>query len=107
MASVTVRKDDNRRHVDIRPGDDLRVILPEIPSTGFRWQVTGVEPTILGEVGSSFKSESEAVGGGGMRTMSYQAVGVGKCQIRFLLTRPWEEARPRDEVDLVVVVHPK
>ncbi len=104
MASVTVRKEDNRESVSMRVGDVLHIVLPENASTGYRWRIDAIDRTILRESESTFKLESQAVGAGGIRTMSYQATGVGSCHIRFVLTRPWEEDRHRDEMDLAVVV---
>ncbi len=85
-------------------GDTLILELPEIPTTGYRWNVASHEE-ILRLSGDSFQpSGSQAVGGGGTRTFRFTIGHSGDTDLRLVLVRPWQPDSPRETFSIHVHV---
>ena len=91
MAEIIVTRAQERGRVDLRSGDTLVVRLAETPSSGFRWAVEGSLPAPLISTSDTFlPSPDSAVGGGGIRELSFRASAAGSCELRLVLWRQWE-----------------
>jgi inhibitor of cysteine peptidase len=98
-ALITFTKKDDGREYQFQTGQTFKVILPENPTTGYRWMVAepaGVvepvdEPVVLLRQKYTPERHGHAhAGSGGVRTMIFQAKNKGPADLVLLLRRPWE-----------------
>ncbi|MEX3104103.1 MULTISPECIES: protease inhibitor I42 family protein [unclassified Streptomyces] len=112
MGEVRVSARDS--DVRVRAGDDVVVELPENPSTGYRWEITGIEgldvtgddhtPAPTGPAGAELGG-AELVGAGGTRVLRLRAEKAGEGRLELLYRRPWEaEGESEGEYALRVTV---
>jgi inhibitor of cysteine peptidase len=83
---------DNGRIIAVRVGDDVTLLLPDNPSTGFRWAVDADPDFVKIEVGE-FIPPSTMVGGGGEAHWSFKAKRPGITKVTLTRWRPWEGER--------------
>lgn len=81
---------NNGSRVDIQVGDDLSVVLEEIPGTGYRWILESDLAQALELVGSDFTSAGAGIGGGGLRRLRFRASHPGAFAITLRQAREWE-----------------
>ena len=95
QSSVHLTEADNGRSIELNVGDQLKITLPANPTTGFQWEVSGVDSAILQSIGEpSFEPSSNAVGSGGQVTFRLEAVAVGRTVLKLIHHRPFEENVP-------------
>ena len=86
---------DAGRSIELRAGDKLEVTLPGNPTTGFQWDVSYGNTTILQPSGESkFEPPSSAIGHGGQITLRFAAVGSGQTELKLIYHRPFEQDVP-------------
>lgn len=90
---VTVTKENNGAEVKLWVHRTLRIQLPENPSTGFGWQMNGLNGAVLTQKNTSYKRDGNAPGSGGTRTFEIQAIGPGRQMVSLELKRAWERER--------------
>ena len=79
----------NKFEIDL--GDTIRVILKEIPGSGYRWQIVFIDNNILSALGSEYLPVSgNAIGGGGSKVFMFKAKSLGTTNIKLGLRREWE-----------------
>ncbi len=94
MASVTLTQLDNGKSVEAAVGDLVIIRLPENPTTGFRWAVEKMEEQTLALQNMDFSlPPSTGVGGGGEKTLVFQAKRADAARIQLKLWREWEGDR--------------
>ena len=85
--------------VTLRVGEKLQVILKENPTTGYRWMIfdTLLERfgliDVVRQSNSLYQSDDNPrgmMGVGGVRTLEFEAIGVGKGDLYMIYARPWE-----------------
>ena len=85
--------------VALRVGEKIQVILKENPTTGYRWMIfdTLLERfgliDVVRQSNSSYQSDDNPrgmMGVGGVRTLEFEAIGVGKGDLYMIYVRPWE-----------------
>lgn len=119
---------DSGRVLYPRVGDELRLALPEIPSTGYVWTVAGpvivdqrggeAQPEHLG--GASFalagdefeprKTSDQELrpGAGGTRHLIYRVLQPGHHALHLVKRRPWQRtAAPAEMFEIELEVAPK
>ena len=75
-----------------RVGDQLVVVLEGNPTTGYLWEVEGVDKSILQPIDDAvFLPDSDAIGSGGKLTLRFHAMATGQTTLRLVYHRPWEE----------------
>jgi inhibitor of cysteine peptidase len=85
---------DAGRTVDLRKGDRLSISLGGNPTTGYSWQVAGVDEQVLAPLGNpGYTASSEALGAGGVFAFAFEAVAAGQTALRLVYRRPWEKRR--------------
>ena len=100
--SLTI--DDDGGQIDLKNGDEIALVLPGNPSTGYEWVVIEA-PSILEEVGEAkFLPESDLIGAGGEFHFRFVATGPGTAQLRLVYERPFEEVEPVDAFEIDVTV---
>jgi inhibitor of cysteine peptidase len=97
---------DIGRQIELRTGDTLEITLSVNPTTGFQWEVSDLDSTILRPVGEpTFKPSSNAVGSGGQVTLRFESVATGQKELKLILHRPFEkDVPPIQTFDVTVIV---
>lgn len=81
---------DVGRTVDIPVGQTIEIRLPENPTTGFRWLMTGSSGSACRVLREDFHPPARTLpGAGGERTWQLEAVAVGECDFSITYRRPW------------------
>ena len=100
----TLTLDDDGGHIELKNGDEIELVLPGNPSTGYEWVVIEA-PSILEEVGEAeFLPESDLIGAGGEFRFRFVAIEPGTAQLRLVYERPFEEVEPVDAFEIEVTV---
>jgi len=97
---------DDGRQIELQAGDTLEITLPVNPTTGFKWEVSDIDSTILRLAGEpTFEQSSNAVGSGGQVTLRFEAVRPGQTELKLILHRPFEkDAPPIQTFEVTVIV---
>ena len=87
-------KDDGDR-VQLVSGQVLEVTLESNPTTGYSWEVSEVDGTVLSQVGEvefreDAKESEDMVGVGGTETFRFSSA-AGKTTLTLVYHRPWEK----------------
>jgi len=101
---------DNGERVELKTGELLIVTLESNPSTGYAWEVSQTDETILMQKGKGeFQQVTQPeglVGAGGTETFRFEAVGVGQVTLMLVYHRSWEEnVEPLQTYTLQIVVN--
>ena len=64
--SMKLTENDSGKTIEVRVDDELEVILPGNPTTGYVWEVSSLDSSILRLNKSEFLASDKAIGSGGM-----------------------------------------
>ena len=104
MPELRLTQSSNGSTVQAHEGDTILLELPEIPTTGYRWNLTSHDE-MLRLSGDRFQSSgSQAVGGGGTRVLHFTVGHSGDTDLRLALVRPWQPDSPRETFSIHVHV---
>lgn len=93
MATVTLGPEQDGHSVSASVGDTVVVRLPENPTTGYRWQVGGLDEPFVEQVEDTYDAgPTPAVGGGGTRELAFRIKAPAPTAIELEYRRPWEDA---------------
>jgi predicted secreted protein len=81
-------------------GETVVVELRDISTTGYRWQLEGLNPSIV-TLQKDDVRPSAAPGASGVRRFEFLTTGTGHAALRFELRRPWETNQPPIEQSTV------
>jgi inhibitor of cysteine peptidase len=105
--ALRLNQGDNGRSSTLAVGQELIVTLPSNPSTGYRWQVTAGDATVLAQAGEA-QYASEGIprpGSGGTETFRFRAVAAGSTMLRLSYAPSYDpSAAPAETFDLSVTV---
>lgn len=89
---VVLRDVDSGREVILRKGDILLIILKEVKTAGFQWDIVEFDTSKLLFLRSdSIKlSPAGTLGGTELRIFTFKAVSPGRTPIRLVYRRAWE-----------------
>lgn len=100
----TLTLDDDGTQVALSTGEEIELVLPGNPSTGYVWVLTEA-PSILEEVGETeFLPESDLIGAPGEFHFRFVATATGTAQLLLVYERPFEEVEPVDAFEIEVTV---
>jgi inhibitor of cysteine peptidase len=104
--TISIGEAENGKTVEINAGDMLKISLAGNPTTGYNWYVSSVDTQVLAQVGDpSFVASSNAMGAGGIITLTFQAPIVGQTSLQLQYKRAWETGvAPLQTYSLMVVV---
>ncbi len=93
---IQVDMDHNGTQITLDKGDYLLVSLDSNPSTGFQWEVTEINTSILQQIGESAYVASEqtdppSIGTGGIEIFRFKAIESGISTLKLLYKQPWED----------------
>lgn len=90
-APVTLGEGDNGKTVTVSAGASVLVQLPGNPSTGYDWEVTVGNPSVLEQSGApKFTPSSGALGAGGTYQFWFQPKTAGTTDLTLVYRRSWE-----------------
>ena len=89
---------DDGRHLAINQGGEIQLTLNENASTGYRWSLGPLEPSLLelvsgAGVGSQAPGLPPAVGSPGQVVYRFKALRLGRTVLSLRLLRSWEGDR--------------
>lgn len=73
--------------------DELHLMLPETPSTGYRWEVLAPEDFLEGIDDEFRDANRERIGGTGLRHWRFRVADAGQGRVVARLSRAWESAQ--------------
>ena len=91
---VVLSAEDDGTAVELNPGQMLVVALESNPTTGYRWEVSEVDKSVLTQVGGAEfqeapKEDEQMVGVGGTETFRF-ASAPGSTTLTLVYHRSWE-----------------
>ena len=103
-STETLTLEDDGGQIELENGDEIELVLPGNPTTGYQWVVTEA-PSILEEAGEAeFLPESDLIGAGGEFHFRFVATEPGTAKLRLVYERPFEEVEPVDAFEIEVTV---
>ncbi len=102
--AVKISADDNGQTIELTSGQKLVLSLESNPTTGFDWEVSEIDEAVIKQSGESeFKSESDLLGAGGVRTFTFEAVEEGTSTLKLVYHRSWEKDIPPEQEFTVTI----
>jgi predicted secreted protein len=101
--TLTVTAADNGGTVQVSAGGDLLVELSGNPSTGYGWQVSANDNSILLPIAEWFEPDTNLVGSPGLEKFSFHVMAPGDASLRLIYGRPWETDPPPTQTFAVTV----
>jgi len=89
--TVTLTSADAGKTVTLHTGDTLVIQLTGNPTTGYNWDVSKVDASILQAQGDvQFTPDTHAAGSGGTVVLTFLAASAGQTQLQLAYHRSWE-----------------
>ena len=89
---------DSGKTVNLGIFDPFQVELHGNSSTGYKWEITAYDSTVIEQIGNvSYKADDDKIGSGGLYTWSFKTIGAGESNLLFVYKRPWEENSTDDK----------
>ncbi|MFH1245545.1 MAG: protease inhibitor I42 family protein, partial [Candidatus Omnitrophota bacterium] len=91
-AENALDKNDSGKVIILEQGEELTVALYSNPTTGYDWDIYGVDENILQLEGTNLEfsdSDEDLLGGGGIKTFYFRAVGAGVTTLVLTYRRSW------------------
>ena len=101
---MRLNENDSNKTVEIVIGDELELILPANPTTGYGWEVSSIDTSILQSNKADFVTNDPAIGAGGMEIIKFHALAVGKSELKLIFHRPFEQNTPPLKTFAVTVI---
>jgi predicted secreted protein len=92
--SMKLNENDAGKTVQIVLGDELEIILPGNPTTGYVWESDALDTTLLALKQTSFVPNNQAIGSGGMEVLQFRTLAAGQCTLKLNYHRPFEKNTP-------------
>jgi inhibitor of cysteine peptidase len=91
MPDSVLTEKDNEKEVELPLGTQVRIDLPENPTTGYRWNLGDFKSTTLKLRSDEYiPNQPSGIGGGGIRQFLFEARSPGKSKICLKNIRAWE-----------------
>ncbi|UOA09550.1 protease inhibitor I42 family protein [Methylobacter sp. S3L5C] len=91
--SMKLTENDTGKIVEILVGDELEIILPGNPTTGYVWEPVSLDMNKLGLGQAEFFANDKAPGSVGMEIIKLHALAAGTSIVRLIFHRPFEQNR--------------
>jgi inhibitor of cysteine peptidase len=85
---------DYGRTVEISVGDELEIILPGNPTTGYVWELSSLDVNRLRLGQVEFFANNKTLGSVGMETIKLHAIAAGTSIVQLIFHRPFEKNIP-------------
>jgi inhibitor of cysteine peptidase len=80
---------DSGKTITVRPGETIKVLLDENPTTGYSWAFNVTSGLTIAK-DTYHEPASGLMGAGGVHEWQIRATGTGSQQISAVYKRPWE-----------------
>ena len=87
----------------IKLGGKFQVVLDVKPSTGYTWQVIGVNNALLKKGVVQYRPKTDLLGGPEEQTIPFTALKKGQTQLELQCMRPWEEKIPSQKLQSFIL----
>ncbi len=105
MEVVQLAEHDRGSTVQVLVGQQVDIALVANPSTGYGWELSELDESVLVLESESLHVDSDLEGAPGVSTFRVVATGSGEVEVRLNYRRPWEEGvEPIDSFVLELVV---
>lgn len=106
LAGETMRlsENDSGKTFEICVGDELAVVLPANPTTGYIWDVNSLDSNQLSQSKSDFFAKDEAIGAGVIEVIKFHAIAAGTSTVRLIFHRSFEQNVPPLKTFKVTVI---
>ena len=74
--------------IEVSPGEEFDLALPETPTAGYRWVKKDSEPTC--PVIEDSRATTAKTGGTGTHSWRFRAPASGSCSVQLEYKRSWE-----------------
>jgi len=92
--SMKLSENDSGKTVEITVGDELDVTLQANPTTGYVWEVSSIDSSILQSNKADFVANDSAIGAGGLEIIKFHTLATGKSELKLIFHRPFEQDTP-------------
>lgn len=101
---IRVSAVDGGRQVELAEGQVLTIALEANPSTGYMWELEGLDETLLRQTQvSQFEQTSNLLGAPGRQIIRLAAIRAGQTTLSLAYRRPWEKELPSAQTFLLGV----
>ena len=102
---MRLSESDSGKVIQIFVGDELEVVLPGNPTTGYVWDVSSLDSHFLTQAKTDFIANDKAIGSGGMEVLRFKAIAAGRSEVKLIFHRPFERnVRPAKTFDATVII---
>ena len=103
--TMKLSESDSGKTVEIVIGDELEVILPGKPTTGYTWKVNSLDSNVLRPGKADFFANNKAIGAGGMEVIKFHAIAAGKSEVKLIFHRSFEvNVPPLKTFEVTVII---
>lgn len=95
QSEVLLTAEDRGREIELQRDEVLVVALEANASTGYRWEVSEIDPPILELADDEYQPNTEGamgVGAPGTQRLTFEATDSGRTRLTLAYRRPWETA---------------
>jgi predicted secreted protein len=89
---IEVGEQQKGKQIEVIRGQTLRVRLPEVRTTGFRWSLRSSSQHILTPLADNLDAAPATAGGAALHHWDFRAAEVGTTDLVFEYDRPWARA---------------
>jgi len=102
---MRLNENDSNKTVEIHTDDELDVMLPTKPTTGYVWEITFFDAGVLKLDKVNFIASDKAIGAGGIEIIKFHAIATGKSNVKVIFHRPFERnVPPLKTFELTVII---
>ena len=102
---MKLTENDSGKTVELRTGYDLEIVLPANPTTGYVWEVSSMDSTVLKLDKSEFIAGNKAIGSGVMEVIKLYAIGEGRSELKLIYHRHFEKDKsPLSTFEIAVII---
>jgi inhibitor of cysteine peptidase len=104
--TVTLSDADAGKTITLHTGDTLVIHLDGNPTTGYNWDVSRVDVSVLQAQGDvQFTPDTSAIGSGGTVVLTFLAASTGQTTLQLAYHRSWVmDVAPLQTFTVTVVV---
>jgi inhibitor of cysteine peptidase len=104
-SAILLDADADGATVTVPVGGIVEIVLAANPSTGFTWEVVGLDETVVRQTGeATFEAESTLVGASGEMRFMFETLSTGTTAIELVYHRTFETVDPADTFTVTLIV---
>ena len=103
--AMKLNENDSGKTVEIVVGDEVDIILPGNPTTGYAWELIPLDLNVLSRVKTAFFANNKMMGSGGVEVITLHAVAAGKSEVKLIYHRSFEHnVAPLRTFEVTVII---